>query len=135
MRSYLKFLAAVLSVSMIGGCADKSSDESSQTTSTSSQTEISSAAPDVSSTPGSETPLVQPPQTPDNWQDFTASDGLPVSLADGYVDDYDLEGIIERGKAAAVTLTLDDIRLQYANLNHGGRGGVNFAKIVDVKPR
>lgn len=53
----------------------------------------------------------------------------------GNVDDYDLEGIIERGKAAAVTVTLDEIYLQYANLNHGGRGGGNFAKIVDVKPR
>lgn len=53
----------------------------------------------------------------------------------GIIDDYDLEGIIERGKAAAVTLTLDEIHLQYANLNHGGRGGGNFAKIVDVKPR
>lgn len=53
----------------------------------------------------------------------------------GNIDDYDLDGIIERGKAAAVTLTLDEIYLQYANLNHGGRGGGNFAKIVDVKPR
>lgn len=53
----------------------------------------------------------------------------------GNIDDYDLEGIIERGKAAAVTATLDEIYLQYANLNHGGRGGGNFAKIVDVKPR
>lgn len=53
----------------------------------------------------------------------------------GNVDDYDLEGVIERGKAAAVTLTLGEIYLQYANLNHGGRGGGNYAKIVDVKPR
>lgn len=53
----------------------------------------------------------------------------------GNIDDYDLEGIIERGKAASVTVTLDNIRLETASINHGGRGGGNFAKLADVKPR
>lgn len=53
----------------------------------------------------------------------------------GNVDDYDLEGIIERGKAASVTVTLDNIRLETASINRGGRGGSNFAKLADVKPR
>lgn len=64
---------------------------------------------------------------------FAARSGAMFYL--GNVDDNDLEGIIERGKAAAVTVTLDEISLQFANIYYGGRGGGNYAKIVDIKLR
>ncbi|MDE6731780.1 MAG: hypothetical protein K2J77_02755 [Oscillospiraceae bacterium] len=60
MRSNPKLLAAVLSVSLIGGCAAKSSGESSQTTSTSSRTEISAPTSEASSTPEESAPKGEP---------------------------------------------------------------------------
>ena len=51
----------------------------------------------------------------------------------GNIDDVDLDGILERGKAAEVTVTLGNISIQNADINHGGRGGGCHAEIVSIE--
>lgn len=51
----------------------------------------------------------------------------------GNIDDVDLDGILERGKAVEVTVTLGNISIQNADINHGGRGGGCHAEIVSVE--
>lgn len=53
----------------------------------------------------------------------------------GNIDKLDLDGVIGRGEAAEVTVTLGNIRIQVSDINHGGRGSSCFADIIDVKPR
>lgn len=51
----------------------------------------------------------------------------------GNIDDVDLDGILERGKAVAATVTLGNISIQNSDINHGGRGGGCFAEIVSIE--
>lgn len=51
----------------------------------------------------------------------------------GNIDKVDLDGILERGKAAEVTVTLGNIRIENSDINHGGRGGGCFAEIVSIE--
>lgn len=93
MRSYLKLLAAVLSVSLIGGCAAIScpNSEGSQTSTTSSAAVISSANSETPSAPVSESEASSTPSasipTPEGWEDFIGADGNPVTLEGATVDE------------------------------------------------
>lgn len=51
----------------------------------------------------------------------------------GNIDKVDLDGILERGKAAEVTVKLGNIRIENSDINHGGRGGGCFAEIVSIE--
>ncbi len=51
----------------------------------------------------------------------------------GNISETDCGGIIERGKAAEVTVTIKNIRIETANINYGGRGGGIFAEIVSIE--
>lgn len=51
----------------------------------------------------------------------------------GNIDEVDLDGVLERGKAAEVTVTLGNIRIENSDINHGGRGGGCFAEIVSIE--
>jgi len=50
----------------------------------------------------------------------------------GNISETDCDGIIEKGKAAEVTVTIKNIRISSSSGNNGGRGGA-FAKIVSIK--
>ncbi len=50
----------------------------------------------------------------------------------GNISDTNCDGIIEKGKAAEVTVTIKNIRIQFSNPNYGGRGGGCFADIVSI---
>lgn len=60
MKSKLKALAIILGVSLIGGCAAKSNEESSQTVSESVPAAVSSVTPEVSSAPAESVPMGEP---------------------------------------------------------------------------
>ncbi len=51
----------------------------------------------------------------------------------GNISETDCNGIIEKGKAAEVTVTIKNIRIETANINYGGRGGGIFAEIVSIE--
>ncbi len=51
----------------------------------------------------------------------------------GNIDDVELDVILERGEAVDVTVTLGNIRIQSADINHGGRGSCCFAEIVSIE--
>lgn len=51
----------------------------------------------------------------------------------GNISETNCDGLIEKGKAAEVTVTIDNIRINSTNSNYGGRGGGCFANIVSVE--
>lgn len=51
----------------------------------------------------------------------------------GNIDKIDLDGVIGRGEAAEVTVTLGNIRIQVSDINHGGRGSACYADIVSIE--
>lgn len=51
----------------------------------------------------------------------------------GNISDTDCGGVIEKGEAAAVTVTIKNIRLVTSNINHGGRGSAYYADIVSIE--
>lgn len=51
----------------------------------------------------------------------------------GNISDGDYSGIIEKGEAAQVTVTINNINLVTSNPNHGGRGSACYAKIVSIE--
>ncbi len=51
----------------------------------------------------------------------------------GNINDGDYSGIIEKGEAAAVTVTIKSISIISSNLNHGGRGSACYADIVSIE--
>ncbi len=80
--------------------------------------------------------LVPTEQRP--WESVFPDAKLAVRSATNYylgnISDIDPDGIIEKGKAAAVTVTLNNIRIEFADPNRGGRGGC-FAEIVSIRAR
>lgn len=51
----------------------------------------------------------------------------------GNISDGDYSGLIEKGKAAPVTVTINNIRIILSNINHGGRGSACYANIVSIE--
>ena len=51
----------------------------------------------------------------------------------GNISETNCDGIIEKGKAAEVTVTIKNIRIDFSNPEYGGRGGGCFADIVSVE--
>ncbi len=51
----------------------------------------------------------------------------------GNISETDCNGIIEKGKAAEVTVTIKNIRIVSSSGNYGGRGGGIFAEIVSIE--
>lgn len=51
----------------------------------------------------------------------------------GNINDGDYSGIIEKGKAAPVTVTINNICITSTSTNHGGRGGMCRAKIASIE--
>lgn len=51
----------------------------------------------------------------------------------GNISEIDSNGIIEKGKAAEVTVTINNIRITSSNTAYGGRSGDCFADIVSIK--
>lgn len=51
----------------------------------------------------------------------------------GNINDGDYSGIIEKGKAAPVTVTINNICITSTSINHGGRGGICRAKIASIE--
>lgn len=98
MKSNIKLLAALLAVSMLGGCADKSSGERSQTNSSMT----TASAPAVSSAPTSETPSTPEESVPKGEPTFLIGlDGKAI-----YTGEITK---LEHTDKTAETLTEDDL--------------------------
>lgn len=51
----------------------------------------------------------------------------------GNISDIENTGVIEKGKAAKVNVTINNIRITSSNTDYGGRGGGCFADIVSIE--